>query len=76
MSRFRICITDTQTGERAVLVPGSTGERDLVKSVTDSIVRKGVGLFRTESQVKAAIEAGLKEVFLELKREVAPHGKS
>jgi hypothetical protein len=76
MSRFRISIVDTKTGQTASLVPGSTGERDFVASITEKVVRKGVGIFRTEAQVKAAIDAGVKEAIKELKREVDPHGKS
>lgn len=74
MSRFRITITNTETGEQARLVPGSTGERDMITAVTDAVVRKGVGVFRTEAQVRKAIDAGLREVLKALKREVDSRG--
>jgi hypothetical protein len=70
MSRFRIVIRDTETGDDAVLVPGSTGERDLIRAVTDATVRQGVGMFRTEAQVKKAIDTAVREVLLDMKREV------
>jgi hypothetical protein len=57
MSRFRIVIRDTETGDDAVLVPGSTGERDLIRAVTDA-------------QVKKAIDTAVREVLLDMKREV------
>lgn len=70
MSRFRVSIHDTVTGAAAHLVPGGQGERDLVAAATKAIVAKGVGMFRTEAQVKAAIEEGLQDVLRDLKSEV------
>ena len=72
MSRFRIVIEDTETGEQARLVPGSTGERDMIRAITDAAVRKGVGVFRTEAQVKKAIDTAIRETLYEMKREVKP----
>jgi hypothetical protein len=46
---------------------GGPLERDLVRACTDAIVAKGVGLFKTEAQVKAAIEAGIAETIRDLK---------
>jgi hypothetical protein len=61
-SKFRIRIENVETGEAALLHPGAQGERDLVAA----IVAKGVGVFRTQAKVEAAI----REVLLELKSEV------
>ena len=68
---FRIAIV--RDDERiALLIPGSTGERDLIASITDAAVKRGVGLFRTEAQVRRAIADGCHDVLLALKREVMP----
>jgi hypothetical protein len=64
MSRFLIRIEDVEAGKVALLRPGGKGERDLVAA----IVAKGVGVFRTQAQVEAAIRS----VLLDLKSEVLP----
>ena len=48
---------------------GGQLERDLIDSCTRAIVAKGVGLFRTEAQVTHAIQTGMIEALLDLKRE-------
>jgi hypothetical protein len=71
MSAYRVLIV-REDGSGVKLHPGSLGERNLVKSVVDKAVAKGVGLFRTESAVRAAIQAAFDEVLHDIKKEVKP----
>jgi hypothetical protein len=48
---------------------GAPMERDLIQAMTAAIVAKGVGVFRTEAQVRRAIEQGMTETVQALKRE-------
>lgn len=59
-------------GESVELIPGGHGERDFIAACTAAIVAKGVGVFRTEAQVKAAILGGIHDAFLAVKAEVVP----
>jgi hypothetical protein len=72
MSRFRVHILDTETGAEAALLPGGRGERDLVDAVLAAIVKRGVGIFRTEAHVAQAIQEGMQEALFALKSEVLP----
>ena len=46
---------------------GSPLERDFINACTEAIVAKGVGLLRTEAQVKVAIHDGITETIRTLK---------
>ena len=70
-SKFRISITRTD-GAQVHLVPGGHGERDLVNAIVDTALAKGIGVFRTEAQVKAKLESAIREVLNEIKSEVRP----
>lgn len=48
---------------------GGQIELDLIDACTRAIVAKGVGVFRTEAQVKTAIQVGMTEAIFGLKRE-------
>lgn len=48
---------------------GGQIELDLIDACTRAIVAKGVGVFRTEAQVKTAIQVGMAEAIFGLKRE-------
>lgn len=48
---------------------GSRFERNFIEACSDAIVAQGVGVFRTEAQVKKAIESGIASALLGLKRE-------
>jgi hypothetical protein len=48
---------------------GGVFERDLIAAVTDAVVRRGVGVFRTEAHVRAAVADGMQEVLVGLKRQ-------
>lgn len=56
-------------GSVVQLPAGGKLERDLIQVCTAAIVSKGVGFWKTESQVKAAIEAGIAEAIRDLKFE-------
>lgn len=63
MSEFLIRIA-RKNGDPVHLYPNGKGERDFI----DAIIAKGVGLLRSEKQVRAAIS----EVLMDLKSEVHP----
>lgn len=48
---------------------GGPMEADLVARATERTIERGVGLFRTESQVRAALAEGISEAIYELKEE-------
>lgn len=54
---------------KVVTLPDAGGklERDLIAACTNAIVSKGVGVFKTEAQVRKAIEDGITETFTDLK---------
>lgn len=68
-SPFRICIVRADGGP-VHLHPGSHGERDLVETITQHVAAKGVGFFRTQARVEAAIAEGVAEAIHALKSEV------
>lgn len=51
---------------------GSPFERKLVESCVVAIAKQGVGVFRTTTQVRAAIVKGITEVLTDLKRQSIP----
>lgn len=65
---FLLRIVRVTAPEETVILPGGgLLERDLVAACTEAIVKHGVGLFRTEAHVKAAITAGITDAINELK---------
>lgn len=53
-----------------VRLPGGTRlERELVSACVDQAVSKGVGLWKSEAQVKQAISEGIAEVIKGLKQQ-------
>lgn len=70
MPVFYLQIVEARSPYPVVRIPGGgVLERDLVKTCTEAIVAKGVGIFKTEAFVKKAIMAGITEAITELKRE-------
>ena len=70
MILYYVQIVEAKPPYTVVRIPGGGPlERDLVKLCTEVIVSKGVGLFRTESQVRQAIEDGMTEALSAVKRE-------
>lgn len=69
MPRFLLQIVDTTRGTVLKLPAGGQIERDLITACTDRIVRKGVGIWKTERQVRAAIADGITETIQDLKQE-------
>jgi hypothetical protein len=68
MTRFWLQVVD-RDGVVVKMPFGAPMERDLIRACTEAIVAKGVGVFRTEAQVKSAIEAGITETVRALKHE-------
>ena len=71
MSLYRIAI-HRPDGGLVLLRPGAKGERDLIDAVVQETVAQGVGLFRTEAHVAAAVQRACERVLRELKSEVVP----
>lgn len=66
---FLLQIVDAKTGAVVQLPGGGRMERDLIEACTAAVVTRGVGIFRTEAHVRAAIVAGITEAITDLKRE-------
>ena len=72
MSEYRLQIV-FEDGSQVRFHPGAKSEEGaLLTACVNQIVSKGVGLLKTETQVKRAIEIGLREVFTALKQGVHP----
>ena len=70
MVLYLLQIVEVRPPHAVVRIPaGGPLERDLVQICTDAIVAKGVGLFRTEAQVRKAIQSGMTEAISTLKRD-------
>ena len=52
--------------------PGDDEERDLVAAIAAGVRAKGVGVFRTEAHVVAAVEGVVRDALLSVKRQVKP----
>ena len=65
---YRLQIADMQ-GNVVVLPAGGRLERDFIKACADEVIRRGVGVLKSEAHVRADIEAGLAEVIRDLKWE-------
>jgi hypothetical protein len=66
---FLLQIVSAKDGTVATLPAGGPLERDLVQCCTAAIVKRGVGVFRSEAHVRQAIAEGIAEALLDLKRE-------
>ena len=67
---FLLRIVDVNDPETVVTLPaGGSLERELITVCTEAVVKRGVGLFRTEARVKQAIADGLTEAIRTLKRQ-------
>lgn len=65
---FLLQIVKATPPHEVVRLPGGGPlERDLIQACTEAIVQRGVGLLKTERQVKAAIAAGITEAIRDLK---------
>lgn len=70
MRLFLLQIVDANPPHAVARIPyGGAIEKDLVKVLTDAIVAKRVGFFRTEAHVKAAIESGITDAIAAMKNE-------
>lgn len=67
---FLLQIVHNDTGYLVARLPGGGPlERDLIQICKDAILSKGVGVFRTEAQVARAVEEGIREALLSVKRD-------
>ena len=67
---FLLQIVEANPPHTIVRIPGGgVLECVLIKVCTDAIVSKGVGIFRTETQVRHAIQEGMTEAILSLKHD-------
>lgn len=67
---FLLQIVEANPPHALVRIPGGGAlERELIQVCTDAIVSKGVGIFRTETQVRHAIQDGMTEAILSLKHD-------
>jgi hypothetical protein len=69
---YKVQITDESGNVVASWVPGSAAEYKFAQNVAEKAVTKGVGVFRTEAQVKARVMEAVNEVLFELKAIVRP----
>ncbi len=63
---YRLLIVDSEDQVLEVPVGGKL-EQDFVEAITQEIVKQGVGIFRTENQVKKAILQGVASTFRAMK---------
>lgn len=97
MSEYRLQITRADDGAKVRLVPGGKQERDFAKEIVvafvdklptdhmlDALAKKGVGVFRSEAQVRRAMRQVLTDVarpqleqaILDAVRDVFRHAKN
>lgn len=72
---YMLQIVDAQGGRVAKFPSGGAVEKELIGSCTEAIVAKGVGMFRTEATVRAAIAEGIEETIHDLKRKTLEIGR-
>jgi hypothetical protein len=66
---FLLQIVSTSDGHIATFPGGGELEADFVLSATEAIVKRGVGVLKTQKQVEQAIRDGLTEAIMALKRQ-------
>lgn len=69
-SEYLIQVVHKKSGRIAQWAPGLKVEKDLEAELLNRIKEKGVGVFRTESRVLAAIQTALRELLFDLKSKV------
>ncbi len=73
MALFLLQIVHTAEPHKVVRLPaGGALERDLIADCTKAIVKRGVGVFRTEAHVMQAIADGITEAINSLKQASVP----
>ena len=71
MTNYLLTIIRTDQ-DPVYLIPGGTGERELITAIVDATLAKGVGVLRTKAHVKTALTQAILEVVHSLKSEVLP----
>ena len=70
MPVYKLQIVHADNPALVVTFPGGGPlERDFIQACVDAICQRPVGLFRTERQVRQAVEAGITDVVRSLKYE-------
>lgn len=70
-SKYLLQIVDTRTGEVVKSwAPGLAAEKLLIEELSNRLVAKGVGVFKTSAQVKAAFVSAFEEMLKDLKKQV------
>ena len=70
MPLFLLQIVKASAPHEVVRLPGGGPlERDLIAACTEAVVKRGVGLFRSEAHVTRAIAAGITEAIMALKQD-------
>lgn len=72
MSNYRVTITHID-GAKVNLAPGSPEETDFIDAIVKLTVAKGLGVFKTEAQIKKNLTEATREVILKMKRAVQPN---
>lgn len=69
-SEFLIQIIHKDDGKVVAWEPGKDVEAELIDAITNRILTKSVGVFRTKSQVASAVKTAIEEILYELKSRV------
>ena len=70
MSDFRLQIVHSKDGRVVSWRPGAEIETDLIDALGARLQRRGVGLFRSETKVLAALKEEFAKLLYELKAKV------
>jgi hypothetical protein len=70
-SQYRIQVYDTQSGRVvASWLPGAEDEQDMIADIAERVRAQGVGVFRTEARVVAAVYQALADGLYAMKERV------
>lgn len=70
MSDYRMQVIHASSGKVVGWKPGADIEVDLINELCDRLTKRGVGLFRTEATVLAAVREEFASLLFDLKRKV------
>jgi hypothetical protein len=71
MSHFYISIR-RHDGSEVHVVPGGQAERDLHNEVKARLKKLGVGWFKSEAKVLAAVDAAMRDIVFSVKSDIVP----
>ena len=70
MSDYRLQVIHASSGKVGGWKPGADVEVDLVQELCARLTKRGVGLFRSEATVLAAVQEEFASLLFDLKRKV------